>query len=126
MKYLILCLMTVLFATSAYAFGPWAKDSGGVVKLNAFVPDKAKSGCTTIAKGRATAVTVPASSSMQMGWQAVDATGTGVIVKRSFDSNTANMSSTGEANLGLGATTKNVVFTRYTGATTITLCYDKQ
>ena len=115
------CLMLIVMATVAFGFGQSPKSSDGT-RLQAAVPSKTT--CVTVIKGRATAVQVPLTA-MYLNWSADDGTGTAVKMKRSFDAETGFMPSSGEYNLPSAANRKKAVFTRYTGASNINLCYEQ-
>jgi hypothetical protein len=115
-------LMLTLFASLAMAFGPNPKDSNGF-KLQQGQASAIT--CTTIAAGRASTATVNVSQSPYLSWKAFDSSGAGVVVKKSYNAASGYMPSTGETSLAIGPAVKTAVFTRYTGASAINLCYEK-
>jgi len=115
------CLLLIILATVAFGFGPSPKSSDGT-RLLSGVPSKTT--CVTVIKGRATSASFPLTA-MYLNWSADDGTGTAVKMKRSFDTESGFMPSAGEYNLPSASNRKKVVFTRYTGATAINLCYEQ-
>lgn len=117
----LICLLSIALAISAFGFGPSPQAADGT-RLQESLPTKTT--CVTVTKGRATAVQVPITA-MKMNWSADDGTGTAVKMKRSFDTEAGFMPSSGEYNLPSAANRKKAVFTRYTGASNINLCYEQ-
>lgn len=115
-------LVFMLLASVALAFGPAAQTTDKM-KLPTAVPTKTT--CVSVAKGRATQATVDMKGKMFFNWKADDGAGTGVAMKRSFDTEAGYMASTGENNVPVAPARKLVVFTRYTGATSINLCHEE-
>lgn len=115
----------MVWISGTLAFGPLSTDNG-YVKSTVFAPKKANSAMYTLGAGRATTVSVPATGSMLMKWKSFNAAdGTAVTVKRSFDANTAYMPLSSEDNIGLERNVSNVVFTRYSGNSTVTIGVDR-
>lgn len=119
----IICLLAVLcVAAAALAFGPNPSDSNKF-KLQTIQPSATT--CTTIVAGRATTVTATVSQAPYVSWKAFDSAGAGVVVKRSLNGGTGIMPSTGETALAIGPSVKTLAFSRYSGSTSINLCYEK-
>lgn len=115
----------VVIAASAYAFGPAAK-TADALKLPGMVANPANSLCQTIPAGRSKSVSINTASTMYVGWTATDSNGNPVVVKRSFNGNTAALSKSSEGEVGVNSATTSMVFTRYSGASNINLCTDAQ
>ena len=123
--YLVVSVLLVVWISGVIAFGPMSTDAGHV-KTTAFIPKKANSALYTLGAGRATSVSVPVTGSLLMKWRAFSATdGSAITVKRSFDANTAYMPLSSEDSIGLERNVSNVVFTRYSGASTVTIGVDR-
>lgn len=123
--YVVVSVLLIVWISGVLAFGNLSTDNG-YVKSTAFIPKKANSTLYTLGAGRATTVSVPTTGSLLMKWKAFSATdGSAVTVKRSFDANTAYMPLSSEDSIGLERNVSNVVFTRYSGASTVTIGVDR-
>ena len=122
LKFVICMALILVCASLAAAFGPNPKDSNG---FNLQQNQPSATTCTTLGAGRATSYSVPVSNVPYLGWSAYDSAGAGVVVKRSLNGAAGYMPKTGEISLAIGPTIKTVVFSRYTGATPINLCFEK-
>lgn len=127
----VLCAVALicLSFSTVLAFGPGPVEKGHT-KTFWMTPAPATATCVNIAKGRATSVQVDMSTSLLLNWVAYDSEtssspGTAVVVKRSFDSQTGYMPKSSEL-IGCDPTVSKVTFTRYSGATTLRLCYEKE
>lgn len=119
-------IMILIAASAAIAFGPKSMDSQQV-KGDFVLANPARSTCTDIPIGRAGSVTVTApitNKALWIDWQTtVKSTGAAVAVKRSFNSNTAYMVSSGKPD-ALHPNVTSVKFTNFTTNVVHTVCYD--
>lgn len=113
----------MMIAAVAFAVGP-APLSTNRVAIQNVMPDPAKSVCVSIPKGRAKTAVVNVKSISSLNWSADDGTGAAVVVKRSFNSNTAYMPKSSENWLKINQNTNTVTFTGYSSGATRNLCYD--
>lgn len=117
-------LFAVMMITAiAFAVGP-APLSTNRVPIQSIMPEPSKSVCTTIAPGAASSVTVNVRGISSMNWAAFDDAGTPVVVKRSFNANTAYMPKSSEGWLKINQNASTVKFTGYSSASSRNFCYD--
>lgn len=117
---LIAALVLVAVATHAFAAAPASPTT-------AWMPKAAKAACTTIGPSRAGTASLAVTDTRLISWKAFDAAnGNAVVVKRKLATgNTAYMPGSSEGPIGTQAGGAAITFVRYTGATTVTICYDK-
>jgi len=121
----LIAVMILVIAVSAFAVGP-APLSTNKVAIQNIMPEPTKSATLTIPKGSAKTVTINTRGLSSISWLADDGAGTPVVVKRSFNANTADMPKSSENWLKIHQNTSSVKFTGYSSGADRFIHYDAE